>query len=1219
MEISDPYLKYKFIVKKWENEFIKINSRNPRKEDIKLAEQKVRHAYKMYWKIKTSLLEKTLIGGLDDADDSTIDETLFLSNINDQTQANNPINDDPSVDINKPSVWGKHLNNKPKSEKPILNKHTENSISVKFSKKLFDGCDFKKRNPRKSIVKKKTSELDCSQNVSDNTTNITSNDSNTQEDSAFHDDSNLSVNTAESNALINNTIQISNISSYTPQPLSLLQKSVISSEASPKMMTVNRKLDEGWLERCNENNSKITNLTNVQPDFKQTKEIESDTDIVYESDNETQDIPLYSSQRIKAQEFSDSQNNINQETKLEDNDISRSSKKRYNSDEEFEECTIQSKISKMHDHDSVKLSTKDDRKKIILEAKISNGKASENFVKLDLKRKIYSRGKRSVKTTTYKKKQWKNRKKELGGDFSTTDRTTLQKCFKCGDIGHYSKNCIKSNELIPLEEIGEEDSPYLTLEEAEQLALEKKEKVHCKKWARESKDQNHSIEYPPILEDTSKSENISPVYQLLEDNNIIDTPDEVFEVLKLFGHSKFRPGQEKAIMRILSGLSTLVTLSTGSGKSLCYQLPAYLYGKKSKCITLVISPLISLMEDQVGGISAVNIACLHNNQTPKERDIIIEQLTKGELSILLVSPEAIVSGFNTDWLSKLPPIAFACLDEAHCLSQWSHNFRPSYLMICQVLREKFGVKTFLGLTATATVSTVSSIASELMLDNDPNSIIKDTPLPDNLMLSVSRDKDRDKALINLLNGNRFKNCRSIIIYCIRREECERIASFIRTTFQSQHTSNGKRGQLSQIAEPYHAGLTAAKRKRTQKYFMDGQLKIVVATVAFGMGINKADLQGIIHYNMAKSLESYVQEIGRAGRDGNVAHCHMFLESEGNDIAELSRHIYSNSVDRASIRKLLERVFVKCKCNEKECTKHEVAFEVEDTVSTLDMKQENIQTLLCYLEINTKKLVKNLPLSYIFCKITSYKGPLFLKQLSKTCPPLAVAYALQGSSRKPSNQLEFSIFEVASAIGWDSGIVKKELKNLEWTNTNGKFHKSGVAVEFNCLGFRVLAPGNMDVEQLDSTLCNLYSISHQQETKSLSELQNCFDTFMRSSTSTFIECCDEINIELCEKLKNSVREYFTIDNLSMLIQKDHDEIVLNKTDETRIASDVNRIFNSYIDCKFTARAVARIFHGVESPNFPAYVWGRSPFWRIHIKSNFNAVCKIAQKQIISNLK
>jgi len=128
------------------------------------------------------------------------------------------------------------------------------------------------------------------------------------------------------------------------------------------MMTVNRKLDEGWLERCNENNSKITNLNIIQPDLK--KEIESDTDVVYESDNETQDIPLYSSKRIKVQEFSDSQNSINQETIVDNNKISRSSKKRYNSDEEFEECSIQSKILKTHDHDSVQLSTKDHRSNV---------------------------------------------------------------------------------------------------------------------------------------------------------------------------------------------------------------------------------------------------------------------------------------------------------------------------------------------------------------------------------------------------------------------------------------------------------------------------------------------------------------------------------------------------------------------------------------------------------------------------------------------------------------------------------------------------------------------------------------------------------------------------------------------------------------------------------------------------------------------------------------
>lgn len=184
----------------------------------------------------------------------------------------------------------------------------------------------------------------------------------------------------------------------------------------------------------------------------------------------------------------------------------------------------------------------------------------------------------------------------------------------------------------------------------------------------------------------------------------------MFEALKMFGHKKFRSGQEKAVMRILSGQSTLVTLSTGSGKSLCYQLPAYLYSKTKRCITLVISPLVSLMEDQVHGVPHfLNAQCLHTNLTKQKRDATIEMIKSGSVHVLLISPEAIVAsekstGFGSI-LRDLPPIAFVCIDEAHCVSQWSHNFRPSYLMICRVLHEKLKVKTVLGLTATATLST----------------------------------------------------------------------------------------------------------------------------------------------------------------------------------------------------------------------------------------------------------------------------------------------------------------------------------------------------------------------------------------------------------------------------------------------------------------------------------------------------------------------------------
>lgn len=173
-------------------------------------------------------------------------------------------------------------------------------------------------------------------------------------------------------------------------------------------------------------------------------------------------------------------------------------------------------------------------------------------------------------------------------------------------------------------------------------------------------------------------------------------------------------------MRILSGLSTLVTLSTGSGKSLCYQLPAYLYAKRKNCISLVISPLVSLMEDQVSGISSfLKAACLHTAQTATQREKIMKLVEAGELNVLLVSPEAVTagerkSGFGS-LLRKLPPIAFACIDEAHCVSQWSHNFRPSYLVICRVLRERLGIKTVLGLTATSTYATSSSIVGHLQV------------------------------------------------------------------------------------------------------------------------------------------------------------------------------------------------------------------------------------------------------------------------------------------------------------------------------------------------------------------------------------------------------------------------------------------------------------------------------------------------------------------------
>lgn len=199
-----------------------------------------------------------------------------------------------------------------------------------------------------------------------------------------------------------------------------------------------------------------------------------------------------------------------------------------------------------------------------------------------------------------------------------------------------------------------------------------------------------------------------------------------------------------------------------------------------------------------------------------------------------------------------------------------------------------------------------------------------------------------------------------------------------------------------------------------------------------MGINKSDIRAVIHYNMPKNFESYVQEIGRAGRDGLLAHCHLFLDSQGNDENELKRHIYSNSVDRHTIRKLLQKIFVPCSCKSL-CPKHEVAFSIQDTVQALDLPEEIISTLLCYLELHGKRFIKVLNPVYVNCKVISYGGSLEIRKAAKNCPPLAMALVLHKGDDE--NILQFPVVDIASTIGWESSICKLKLKNLEWISGN----------------------------------------------------------------------------------------------------------------------------------------------------------------------------------------
>ncbi|KAI4566025.1 hypothetical protein MJT46_019712, partial [Ovis ammon polii x Ovis aries] len=587
-----------------------------------------------------------------------------------------------------------------------------------------------------------------------------------------------------------------------------------------------------------------------------------------------------------------------------------------------------------------------------------------------------------------------------------------------------------------------------------------------------------------------------------------DTPAEVFQALEQLGHHAFYPGQEPVIMRILSGMSTLLVLPTGAGKSLCYQLPALLYFRRSPCLTLVISPLMSLMDDQLSGLPpGLKGACIHSGMTKKQRDSALQKARAARVQVLMLSPEAVVGPRAGTLLSQLPPVAFACLDEAHCLSQWSHNFRPCYLRVCQTLRDQMGVHCFLGLTATATRSTALDVAWHLGVTEE--SVLRGpATIPANLHLSVSSDRDPDQALVTLLQSDRFRALDSIIIYCHRREDTERVAALLRTCL-CEARDPGPHGEAEAglcpsdtsrawappdhpaVAEAYHAGLCSQDRRRVQRAFMEGRLRVVVATVAFGMGLDRPDVRAVLHLGLPPSFENYVQAVGRAGRDGQPAHCHLFLRPQGQDLRELRRHVHANAVDFFTVKRLVQRVFPPCSCarqppeqeggRSKEeclagapvaasaqdpgqpsvphtprCPGHERVLPVQPTVQALDMPEEGeeqgharrgwgshrprvssafpaaIETLLCYLELHPRRWLKLVAPTYARCHLRWPGGPTQLQALARRCPPLALCLAQQHPDTKGGcSSVELDLVKLADSMGWELGPVRRALLQLQW--------------------------------------------------------------------------------------------------------------------------------------------------------------------------------------------
>ena len=354
------------------------------------------------------------------------------------------------------------------------------------------------------------------------------------------------------------------------------------------------------------------------------------------------------------------------------------------------------------------------------------------------------------------------------------------------------------------------------------------------------------------------------------------------EILKdIFGYDSFRPLQLEIIKNLLAGKDTLAIMPTGGGKSLCYQIPALIF----KGITIVVSPLISLMQDQVSSLKENGVPAEFLNSSLEFSEYLetVKKLKNGEIKIVYVSPEGLASDKMMGIFHECSmPINCITIDEAHCVSEWGHDFRPDYLSISNV-RKHFPSAVCLALTATATASVQQDIIKNLQLYRP--TVFTASFNRKNIFLEVKPKKNALSQVIECIEKHKDE---SGIIYCFSRKSVDELTMKLHNEGYSVLN--------------YHAGLSDIQRTKNQNLFIKDKVRIIVATVAFGMGINKPNVRFVIHYDMAKSLEEYYQEIGRAGRDGLESHA-LLLYSPG-DIHKI-RFFFNEAADPEKSERLLQ--------------------------------------------------------------------------------------------------------------------------------------------------------------------------------------------------------------------------------------------------------------------------------------------------------------------------
>jgi ATP-dependent DNA helicase RecQ len=397
-----------------------------------------------------------------------------------------------------------------------------------------------------------------------------------------------------------------------------------------------------------------------------------------------------------------------------------------------------------------------------------------------------------------------------------------------------------------------------------------------------------------------------------------ETPPVLATLRAHFGHDAFREGQEPVVRALLEGRSALAVFPTGGGKSLCYQLPALLLDG----LTLVISPLIALMRDQVDALAAKGISAARLDSTLDAGQLaeVYARLDAGTLKLLYVAPERFANEAFRQRLKRLP-IQLAAIDEAHCISEWGHNFRPDYLKLAKICR-RLKVPRVLCLTATATPKVARDIRKAFRIAAADHVQLSFHRANLDLRVTPCAAAERKNLLLEKLTAVDGP----AVVYVTRQETAEEVATFLAKSGLS--------------ARAYHAGLPAEFRADAQNSFMAGRTRVIVATIAFGMGIDKSNIRAVFHYNLPKSLENHTQEIGRAGRDGLPAVCEML--ACGDDITVLENFIHSDAPSPRALGNLIDRVL-----------RLGPVFDVSpyELSTSCDIRPGVVATVMTYLEID----------------------------------------------------------------------------------------------------------------------------------------------------------------------------------------------------------------------------------------------------------------------------